>query len=124
MTKSSSGSALSGHNGTNHHQGHSPSKPFTSKDKNPEERLRLIREKQEQELERRKRELEENLKRKQEFWFKQQREKQKRLEESKLRENEKHLACEERRKKREEIERVIIELNLSISLGGDRTPSA
>ena len=67
-------------------------------------------------MERRKRELEENLKRKQEFWFKQQREKQKRLEESKLRENEKHLACEERRKKREEIERVIIDLCFLITI--------
>ncbi len=75
------------------------------KDMNIEERLRIIRDKQEQELAKRKKELEDNLKRKQELWFRQQKERQKKIDEYKIKENEKRLACEERRKKREDEER-------------------
>ena len=76
------------------------------KDLNKEERMRLIREKNEQELAKKKRELEENLKRKQDLWYKQQKERQRRIDELKLKENEKRIACEERRKKREQDDRV------------------
>lgn len=89
----------------NSHNSHH--KPTTlMKDLNKDDRLRIIREKHEQELAKKKKELEENLKRKEELWFKQQREKQRRIDEYKLKENEKRLACEERRRKREENERV------------------
>jgi len=85
----------------------SPNKQPTMflKDMNIEERLRIIRDKQEQELAKRKKELEDNLKRKQELWFRQQKERQKKIDEYKIKENEKRLACEERRKKREDEER-------------------
>jgi hypothetical protein len=84
----------------------SPNKPpMFMKDMNIEDRLRIIRDKQEQELAKRKKELEENLKRKEELWYRQQKEKQKKIDEYKTKENEKRLACEERRRKREEKER-------------------
>ena len=94
-------------------------KPTLMKDLNKDERLRIIREKHEQELAKKKKELEDNLKRKEELWFKQQREKQRRIDEYKLKENEKRLACEERRKKREEIERV--RLNEMVKREQERT---
>ena len=76
------------------------------KDLNKEERLRLVREKREQEIAKRKKEIEENLKRKEELRERQLQDRKRRMDELKLKENSKHLAVGERRKKREELARV------------------
>lgn len=73
-----------------------------------EERIRLVREKREQELLKRKREIEENLKRKTELREKQIQERKRRIDEQKHKENEKRTAAVARRKKREELARVCV----------------
>ena len=89
----------------NQHQLMEPPK-ILMKDLNKEERLRLVKEKREQELAKRKKEIEENLKRKEELREKQLQDRKRRIDELKLKENSKHLAVGERRKKREELARV------------------
>jgi hypothetical protein len=77
------------------------------KELNKEERLRLVREKRELELAKRKKEIEDNLKRKQELREKQIKERQRRIFELKLKETERRAAVEERRRQRDEMARVL-----------------
>lgn len=86
------------------HQQGTPNKEIKPKEK--EDRIRLLREKQEMEIEKRKREIEENLKRKQELREKQMLERKKRLDEMKSKEMERRHAVEERRKQREQMNRL------------------
>jgi len=79
------------------------------KEQQREERLRLIKERREQELRKRKDDIEESLKRKQELRERQLRERQKKIDELRQEEAEKRAAVIERKKMREDMAKAKLE---------------